>query len=101
MKSSSATESVTTRLISSGIVRSKLRSPASMWPTGIMSFEATSAAAIVEFTSPGHEHDVGLLVEQDRLQAFHHTGRLLRVRARANAEHVIGLADPELIEEDP
>ena len=48
----SATESVTIRLISSGIVRSKLRSPASRCATGRTNFLATIAAAMVEFTSP-------------------------------------------------
>ena len=40
------------RLISSGIVRSKLRRPASTCAIGISSFAATSDAAIVELTSP-------------------------------------------------
>jgi hypothetical protein len=40
------------RLISSGIVRSPLRRPASTWATRIPSLLATSAAAAVEFTSP-------------------------------------------------
>ena len=44
---------MTIRLISSGIVRSKLRSPDSTWPTGIPSRAAQSAAARVELTSPG------------------------------------------------
>jgi len=45
-------ESVTMRLISSGIVRSKLRRPASTCATGICNLTAAKAAAIVEFTSP-------------------------------------------------
>ena len=52
-KSSSERWSVTTRLISSGIERSKLRRPDSTWPTGIPSRAAHSAAARVELTSPG------------------------------------------------
>ena len=44
--------SVSTRLISSGIERSKLRSPASTCATRTPSFTATSAQAIVLFTSP-------------------------------------------------
>ncbi len=48
----SESRSVTSRLISSGIVRSSLRRPASTWATGISSFAATSDAASVEFTSP-------------------------------------------------
>ena len=51
--SSSAMWSVTTRLTSSGIERSKLRSPDSTWATAIPSLAAHSAAASVELTSPG------------------------------------------------
>jgi hypothetical protein len=40
------------RLISSGIVRSNERSPASTWATGMPSFTAASVAASVELTSP-------------------------------------------------
>ena len=48
----SASASVTSRLISSGMVRSNERSPASTWATRAPSFEATSVQAMVEFTSP-------------------------------------------------
>ena len=44
---------MTTRLTSSGIVRSKLRRPDSTWPISIPSRAAQSAAARVELTSPG------------------------------------------------
>src|SRR5881409_4169557 len=44
--------SVTTRLISSGMGRSRLRRPASTCPTRTWSFAATRAAATVELTSP-------------------------------------------------
>src|SRR6266566_7020790 len=40
------------RLISSGIVRSKLRSPASTWATRMPSFAAARETAMVELTSP-------------------------------------------------
>ena len=52
VSSRSARASVTSRLISSGIPRSKERSPASTCAVRTPSFEATSVAAIVEFTSP-------------------------------------------------
>ena len=52
-KSSSESSSATIRLISSGIVRSKLRRPDSTWATAIPIFAAVSAAARVELTSPG------------------------------------------------
>ncbi len=49
---SSASESVTILLISSGMVLSNDRRPASRWATGMLSFTAVSVAAMVEFTSP-------------------------------------------------
>jgi len=48
----SASRSVTTRLTSSGMRMSKLRSPASTWATGIQSLAATTLQASVELTSP-------------------------------------------------
>ena len=48
----SESTSVTRRLISSGMVTSKLRRPASTCATGTSSLAHTSAAARVEFTSP-------------------------------------------------
>ena len=53
VNSRSDTWSVSTRLISSGIDRSKDRSPASTCPIATPSLHATSAAARVELTSPG------------------------------------------------
>ena len=52
VKRKSLIASVTTRLTSSGIVRSPDRSPASTWATGMPSLVAASVAAIVELTSP-------------------------------------------------
>ena len=92
--------SATTRLISSGIVRSKLRSPDSTWPIGISSFAAQSAAASVELTSPGTSTRSGSSATQDRLERLEHAGGLLGVRAGADAEHVVGLGHAELLEED-
>ncbi len=48
----------------------------------------------------GDEHDVGTLREQHWLQALHDAGGLLRVRARSDAQTVVGLSDAELLEED-
>ena len=48
----------------------------------------------------GDEHQVGRLVDQDRLEALHHPRRLLGVAARADLEHVVGRRHPELLEED-
>ena len=44
--------SATTRLTSSGIVRSNERSPASTWATGSDTFAAARAPASVEVVSP-------------------------------------------------
>ena len=52
VQSTSEIASVTIRLISSGIVRSPLRKPASRCATGISSFAPTSAQASVEILSP-------------------------------------------------
>jgi hypothetical protein len=52
MKSSSETASVRTRLTSSGMLRSKLRSPASTCATGIPSLTPARVAARVDVTSP-------------------------------------------------
>ena len=56
-----------TRLISSGIVQSPDRNPASRWTTGIPSFDAASAQASVELTSPATTTTAGL-VETDFLE---------------------------------
>ena len=48
----SLTRSVTTRLISSGMPQSRLRSPASTWASRAPDLAVTSAQPIVEFTSP-------------------------------------------------
>ncbi len=50
--SSVDTWSVRTRLVSSGIARSKDRRPASTWATGMSSLAAASAPARVELVSP-------------------------------------------------
>ena len=44
--------SVSTRLSSSGMVRSNERMPASTWPTGMPACAAASAPASVELVSP-------------------------------------------------
>ena len=48
------------RLISSGMARSKLRSPASTWPVATPILTATSVQAAVEFTSPTTSTSCGL-----------------------------------------
>ena len=95
----SAIASVTRRLISSGMVRSKLRRPASICTSGTFSFAATSAQATVELTSPDHYNAVGLLGKQNRFEA-HHDGRgLPGVGAGAYRHEVVGRRDFEVAEE--
>ena len=48
----------------------------------------------------GDEDDVGLGLQQDRLEALHDRSGLLRVRARPDAERVVRLPHAELLEED-
>jgi hypothetical protein len=47
-----------------------------------------------------HQHDVRLHLDQHRLQPLHQAGGLLRMRAGADLEPVVRLADAELVEED-
>ena len=61
---------------------------------------AVSAAASVELTSPGTSTRSGSPVDDDRLEALHHARGLHGVRARADLQHAVGRADPELVEED-
>ena len=42
----------------------------------------------------GDDHEVRALLLEDRLEALHHPRRLLRVRAGADAEQVVGLGQP-------
>ena len=56
------------RLISSGMVRSPLRSPASTWASGMPSFTAVRAAASVELTSPTTTTQSGRALDEHGLQ---------------------------------
>ena len=96
----SENSSATIRLISSGIVRSKLRRPDSTWATGIPSFAAVSDRGERRVDVAGNDHQVGALGFEHRLEPLHHPRRLLRVAARADLEHVVGRGHPELLEED-
>ena len=99
-KSSSERWSATIRLISSGIVRSKLRSPDSTWPTGISEPRRAERRGEGRVDVAGDEHEVGALGAQHRLEPLEHPRRLLAVAAGADAEHVVGLGHAELLEED-
>ena len=63
---------------------------------------AASAAASVEFTSPGTTTSVRPLVDSTRLDALRAPRAVCaRVRARADAEQWSGSGDAELVEEHP
>src|SRR5689334_15277159 len=85
------------RLISSGMVRSNDRSPASTWATGMPRFTATSAHAIVELTSPTTTTPRGEVV----LERRHDPAGLHAVAGRADLEVDVGAGQPELLEEHP
>ncbi len=48
----------------------------------------------------GDEHHIGLLLLEHRLEALHHPGGLLGVRAGSHVEQMVRCSDPELLEED-
>ena len=92
--------SATIRLISSGIVRSKLRRPDSMWATGMPSFAAVSAAASVELTSPGTITRSGRSSSRTGSRRSIMRAVCCGVAAGADLEHVVGRRHAELLEED-
>ena len=47
-----------------------------------------------------HDHQVGTLCPQHRLESLHHARDLLRVASRSDPEQVVGLGHAELLEED-
>ena len=82
--------SATLRLCSSGMVLSKLLSPASRWQTGIWSFTAASAPASVELTSPGTSTRSGCQLLEDLLEADQRLRGLYPMRAGADLEPACG-----------
>ena len=97
--SRSAMASVSSRLISSGIVRSKLRRPASTWATGMPSLTAASAQATVLLTSPKTTVPARTVVHQVRFVPLDDAGRLRAVRAGADVEMHVGRGYAEFFEE--
>ena len=88
-------------MISSGIVMSKLRSPASTCATGTFSFAAARAAAERRVHVADDDDEVGPLGLQHPLHADHHRRRLRRVRAALAGQLVIGARQRQLLEEHP
>ena len=81
--------SATIRLISSGIVRSNERSPASTCPTGMLQLGGRQRRSQRRVHVAGDEHDVRLGLEQHRLEPLHHAApsaaRANRSRLRARS----------------
>ena len=98
VNSRSAIRSVRTRLISSGIVQSNERRPASTWATGMPSLAAARVAASVELTSPPTHDEVGRSSSRSALERLQHARRLRAVRSRADAQEDVGLGEPEVRE---
>ncbi len=97
---SELTWSVSFRLCSSGIVRSKLRRPDSMCATGIESLTAASAAASVELTSPATTTRSGR--STSKICATPSSARAVCSpwSSRADLETNVGHGKPELVDED-
>ncbi len=96
---SSARRSVMMRLISSGIVRSPERRPASRCATGTPSLAAARVAPSVELTSPGTTMAAGGSGASTASTPRDDGGGLRGLRARADAEVVGRLRQAELLQE--
>ena len=92
--------SVSTRLCSSGIARSKLRRPASMWAIGTPSFTAASAAASVELTSPATTQRSISRSSRTRSTPTRAFAVCSACVPGADAEELVRPRHPELAEED-
>ncbi len=96
----SAIASVSMRLISSGIVRSKLRSPASTCATANTEFRRDQRARDGRVHVADHEDDVRPPLEQDLLEGHHDRGGLHGVGCRAHPEVHVRARNTQLLEED-
>ena len=101
VNSRSATASVRSRLVSSGIVRSKLRRPCLHVADPLIELARDERCGQRRVDIAGDEHDVRRQLDEHRLEALHHARGLNGVSARTNVERVIRSADSELLEEDP
>ena len=99
MKRRSEIWSVRIRLISSGIVRSKLRSPASTWATLTPELDGDQGAGNRRIDVADDEHEVGSRIEQHGLEGGHDRRRLLRVAARSHVQVDVGRRHAEVVEE--
>ena len=90
MKRRSAMASVRSRLISSGMVRSKLRSPASTCATGYPELDRGEGGREGGVHIAYHEHQIRKRREEDRLEPSHDLCRLDRVRRRTDSEVEVG-----------
>ncbi len=79
---------------------SPLRKPASTWATGMSSFLASMEQASVEFTSPTTSTQSGRAFWQISSKATMILAVCGGVAAAAGLQVVIGLGNPQLVEED-
>jgi len=76
-------------LISSGIVLSKLRSPAATWATPkLPGFRTHNEQAIVEFTSPNNDNQIWFVLPGDFLEVDHNLASLLGMRPGTHTPRV-------------
>ena len=97
--SRSETRSVTTRLTSSGIDQSRLRSPASTWATRQPALAPTRAQASVELTSPTTTTQSGRSDGDVLLEGHHDLAGLLGMAAGTDVEVDVGGPEAEVVEE--
>ena len=95
----SASASVTMRLISSGIVRSRLRKPASRCATGMPSFGADQGAGQGRIDVADDDDPIRTRRVAQPLVGDHHAAGLLRVAAAAHAEVMIRIGQTQIAEE--
>ena len=91
--------SVSTRLISSGMVQSSERSPASRWATGTPSLAAASAQASVEFTSPATTTRSGRRSNSTCSKPIEDLAGLVAVGAGPDFEAHVRLREAEVAED--
>ena len=92
--------SVRTRLISSGIVRSKLRSPASRCAIGMPSFDGGECTGQRRVDVSRDDQRQRTHVVENLLDALECPASLGPVASRPDVQLVVGRADPQLAQED-
>ncbi len=87
------------RLISSGIVRSRLRSPASTCATANAPFRGDERARKRRVHVSDNEHEIGVMLGEILVERRHDACRLHGMRPGADAEMAVGCRQAKLVEE--